>query len=80
MVQAIAIAPCRLTRPKLGRMPLMPHCADGHRIEPRVSEPRAHGASAAATTAPDPLDDPHVQYFAFQGLRAGPVNEANPFE
>jgi hypothetical protein len=42
-------------------MPAIPHDAAGQMIDPLVSDPRAQGASAAATIAPDPLDDPHVQ-------------------
>jgi hypothetical protein len=80
IVHAIAIAPCRLTRPKLGRIPEIPHHDEGQIIEPRVSDPIAHGAIADATIAPDPLDDPHVQYFVFQGFLHGPVNEASPAE
>src|SRR5271170_2813219 len=80
IVHAIAIAPCRLTRPKLGRIPEIPHHDIGQIIEPRVSEPIAQGASAADTIAPEPLDDPHVQYFIFQGFLHGPVNDAFPAE
>ena len=69
---AIAMAPCRLTRPKLGRSPERPHHAEGQIVEPRVSEPSAHGASAAETTVPDPLDEPQVQYFMFQGFFDAP--------
>ena len=57
MDQAMAMAPYLLTRPKLGRMPEMPHQDVGQMIEPRVSEPRAQGASPAATMAPDPLEE-----------------------
>src|SRR5271170_5094323 len=73
---AIAIAPYRLTRPKLGRSAAIPHHAPGQIVEPRVSEPSAHGASAAETTAPDPLDEPHVQYFMFHGFFDAPWSEA----
>ena len=48
-------------------------------IEPRVSDPSAHGAKPAATTAPEPLDDPHVQQSVFHGFLHGPVSEALPF-
>jgi hypothetical protein len=61
-------------------MPDMPHHDVGQMMEPRVSEPIAHGASPAATTAPEPLDDPHVQHSVFHGLRAAPANEAKPLE
>src|SRR5271170_4184019 len=80
IVHAIAIAPCRLTRPKLGRIPEIPHHDVGHIIEPRVSDPIAQGARAADTIAPEPLDDPHVQYFVFHGFLQAPVNEASPAE
>src|SRR5215469_10992644 len=80
MVHAIAIAPNRLTRPKLGRMPERPHQEVGQMMEPRVSEPMAQGARPADTTAPEPLDEPQVQHSGFQGLRHGPVSEAKPFE
>jgi hypothetical protein len=73
---AIAIAPCRLTRPKLGRIAEIPHHAPGQIVDPRVSDPIAHGASAAETTAPDPLDDPHVQRSVSHGFLVGPVSEA----
>src|SRR5258708_4856809 len=77
---AMVIAPYRLTRPKLGRKPETPHQVVGHMMDPRVSDPMAHGARPADTTAPDPLDEPQVQQSGFQGFRAGPVKEANPFE
>src|SRR5271170_3123951 len=80
IVHAIAIAPCRLTRPKLGRIPEIPHHDEGRIIEPRVSEPIAQGAIAEATIAPEPLDDPQVQYFVFHGFLHGPVNDAFPAE
>ena len=47
-------------------------------MEPRVSLPIAQGAMPAETTAPEPLEDPHVQHSGFHGLRAGPVSEALP--
>src|SRR5438270_5339463 len=80
MVHAIAIAPCLLTRPKLGRIPETPHQDDGQIMEPRVSDPSAHAANPAATTAPDPLDEPHVQHSVFHGFLQGPVKEAEPPE
>ena len=60
MDHAMAIAPKRLTRPKLGLMPETPHHAEGQIMDPRVSEPSAQGASPAATIAPEPLDEPQV--------------------
>src|SRR5580698_155781 len=80
MVHAMDMAPWRLTRPKLGRMPEMPHHEVGQMMEPRVSDPMAHGARPAATIAPEPLEDPQVQHSVFQGLRAAPVRAAKPLE
>ncbi len=74
------MTPARLTRPKLGRIPEIPHHVVGQMIEPRVSDPMAHGARPADTTAPEPLEEPHVQHSVFHGFRDGPVSEAKPFE
>ena len=70
------MAPPRPTRPKVGRKPETPQNADGQTIEPQVSVPMAKAASAAATIAPEPLDDPQVQQLVFQGFFAAPVAEA----
>ena len=78
--QESAIAPCRDTRPNVGRSPETPQNDDGQRIDPQVSEPMANGTSAAATAAPAPDDEPHVQRSRFQGLWAAPVSDASPFE
>src|SRR2546425_7308190 len=75
-----AIAPCRDTRPNVGRSPETPQKEDGQRIDPQVSEPMANGTSADATAAPAPDDEPHVQRSRFQGLWAAPVSDASPFE
>ena len=72
------MAPCRLTRPKLGRIPETPHHAVGQMMDPRVSEPIEKAARPAATTAPEPLEEPQVQQSGCQGFRAGPVREAAP--
>src|SRR6185437_1742061 len=80
MDHAIAIAPCVLTRPNVGRIPEMPHQVVGQMMEPRVSLPMAQGTIPAETTAPEPLEEPQVQHSGFQGLRAGPVREALPLE
>ena len=54
------MAPYRLTRPYVGRKPLIPQNAEGQMIDPQVSVPMAKAASPAATIAPEPDDDPHV--------------------
>jgi hypothetical protein len=60
--------PARLTRPYVGFRPTVPHHAEGMRMEPPVSVPRAAKQSPAATATPDPLDEPPVLLAAFQGL------------
>src|SRR5918911_1234063 len=77
IVHDSAIAPCRLTRPYVGRSPLTAHAVDGNTIEPHVSLPIANGTSAAPTAAPGPLDEPPDQYSRFHGVRPGPVNDAS---
>ena len=71
-----AIAPCRLTRPYVGRSPVTPQKAAGVPIEPDVSEPMAHGTRPAATAEPDPLEEPPDQRSMFQGFRPGPCSDA----
>ena len=71
-VQHSAIAPCRLTRPYVGRKPVTPQKDAGVRIEPEVSEPIANGTSPAATAAPGPLDDPPLQNCVFHGVSPAP--------
>src|SRR5579884_2826273 len=72
-----AMAPWRLTRPKVGRKPDTPQNAEGQIIDPHVSVPMAKAASPAATIAPEPLEEPQVQQRWFQGFFVGPVREAD---
>src|SRR5262245_57541380 len=76
IVQLRAMAPCRLTRPYVGRSPGRPRNPDGARMEPAVRDPMARGTRPAATAAPEPLDDPPHHDFLSHGFRPGPVNEA----
>ena len=73
------MAPYRLTRPYVGRKPLMPQKAEGQMIEPQVSVPMANAARPAATIAPEPDDDPHVQHFVSHGFFAAPCKEADAY-
>ena len=75
-VHESAIAPCRDTRPYVGRTPVMPQYADGVPIEPDVSLPSAYGTRPPATAAADPLDDPPDQRSVFQGFKPGPCSDA----
>src|SRR5206468_2251287 len=60
-VQQSAIAPCRLTRPYVGRRPESPQFVDGVMMEPEVSEPMAKATRPAAVEAPAPLELPPLQ-------------------
>jgi len=75
-VHESAIAPCRLTRPYVGRSPVTPQNAAGVPMEPEVSEPMAHGTRPAATALPDPLDEPPDQRSVFHGFFPGPCSDA----
>ncbi len=59
------------TRPRDGLSPKVPHHADGIRIEPPPSEPRAIGQSPAASAAAAPPDDPPGERSGFHGFRPG---------
>ena len=78
IVQLSAIAPYRLTRPKVGRSPVTPFLVDGEMIEPRVSVPIANATSPAAVADPGPADDPLAPCPGFHGLRARPPNHRSP--
>ena len=67
-----AIHPARLTRPKVGRRPVVPQRWLGEVIEPSVSVPIAKAQSAAAVALADPALDPLEPSFRFQGLRVTP--------
>ena len=75
-VHESAIAPCRETRPYVGRSPVTPQYADGGPIEPDVSDPRANGTRPAPTADAEPLDEPPDQRPRSHGLRPGPCSEA----
>lgn len=68
-VQESEVTPVLATRPRVGFSPVVPHQADGMRIDPPVSEPSASGSSRDASAAPDPVDEPPVQRPASHGLR-----------
>src|SRR5690606_9652191 len=73
-----AMAPCLLTRPKLGRRPVVPHTVDGETMDPRVSEPMANGRAPAATAAALPADEPLEPPRVSQGLRVMPPYHTSP--
>src|SRR5205823_14757474 len=59
-------------RPYVVFRPTVPQQADGTRIEPPVSEPRATSASPEATATADPLDDPPGMRSGSRGLTGVP--------
>ncbi len=72
MVQASGTTLWLLTRPMVGRIPTMPLTADGRRIEPPVSVPRAPRHVRAATATPEPPLEPAGKRSGFHGLRQVP--------
>src|SRR5260221_998158 len=78
IVQLNAMAPARLTRPKLGRRPVTPQRSLGDTIEPSVSDPMPNGINPAAVAAHEPADEPLEPCSRFQGLRVLPPNQTSP--
>ena len=66
------LIPARLTRPKVGFSPTMPHTDAGQRIEPPVSVPGASATIPAATAAPEPPLEPPGTRVGSCGLRQVP--------
>jgi hypothetical protein len=69
MVGLREAAPCRLTRPNVGRSPLTPQKAAGYWIEPQVSDASVKGSSPAATAVAEPLEEPPDHRETSQGVR-----------
>jgi len=76
--QQSAIAPARLTRPKVGRRPVVPQRCEGEVIEPSVSVPIANAQSPATVAEAEPALEPLEPSFRFQGLRVLPANQMSP--
>src|SRR5215472_12096322 len=76
-VQESAMAPCRLTKPYVGRSAVTPQKAAGVTMDPEVSDPIANGTRPAATAAPEPLEDPPDHRLRSQGFSPGPVSDAD---
>src|SRR5579859_2396105 len=72
--------PARLVRPRVGLMPTRLFAAEGQRIEPSVSVPRAAGARLAATAIAEPELDPQGVRSRAYGLRAWPPRPLQPLE
>src|SRR5690349_23672792 len=68
----------RLTRPTVGFSPTIPLIEAGQVTDPSVSVPIAYSTIPAATTAPLPLELPHVLRSSAQGLRVCPPTALHP--
>jgi len=58
MVQVSAMAPWRLTRPKVGRTPATPQRVLGATMEPSVSVPMEKSHQSGGVAEAEPADDP----------------------
>ncbi len=77
-LQQTGMTPCRLTRPKVGRKPVMPQVRDGPRIEPVVSVPIEKPTSPAAVAAPGPADEPPEPSSVFHGFFVWMPSQESP--
>ena len=78
MDQLRAMAPFRLTLPKVGRKPVTPQTVQGDTIEPHVSVPIAKGTNPAETDAADPAEDPLEPFVISHGFRVFPPYHRSP--
>ncbi len=70
--------PARLTRPKVGRSPVVPQRALGETIEPSVSVPIEKPNRPAAVPEPEPAEEPLDPSMRFQGFRVTPPCQMSP--
>src|SRR5262249_31013797 len=68
MLQARAMHPARLTRPKVGRSEELPHTRPGETMLPSVSLPRENPTSPAAVAQAGPAEEPLEPALGSQGL------------
>src|SRR5687767_7093461 len=78
MLQLSAMAPVRLTRPKVGRKPVTPHRVEGETIEPSVSVPIANATSPEPVAEADPAEEPLDPCARFQGFLVTPPYQMSP--
>jgi hypothetical protein len=78
MLQASAIAPCRLMRPKVGRSPVAPQRVQGETMLPQVSDPSAKPTSPAAVADAEPAEEPLDPCSRFHGFFVVPPNQTSP--
>jgi hypothetical protein len=70
--------PCRLTRPKVGRSPVVPHSRHGQTRLPCVSLPKVKPTSPAAVALAEPADEPLDPRWVNQGFFVWPLNHWSP--
>ena len=73
-----AIAPARLTRPKVGRSPEAPQRVEGETIEPSVSLPIVNPTSPATTAEAEPAEEPLDPCSRFHGFFVCPPYQRSP--
>src|SRR5580765_174746 len=78
MLHDSAMQPWRLTRPNVGRSPVVPHTRHGDTMLPSVSEPSVKPTRPAAVADAGPADEPLDPAFGFHGLRVMPPNQRSP--
>ena len=66
------MAPRRETRPKVGRMPVVPQRFEGETIEPSVSVPMEKPTNPAAVADAEPAEEPEEPSSGFHGFRDVP--------
>ena len=76
--QQSCMQPCRLTRPKVGRIPTVPLRLEGPMMLPAVSVAMEKPTRPAAVADPDPDDDPAAPSLGFHGHRVSPRNQGSP--
>src|SRR6516164_6705938 len=68
MDQLRAMAPVRLTRPKVERRPVTRQTVQGDQIDPYVSVPMANATRPADVAEAGPAEEPLLPSLVFQGL------------
>src|SRR5262245_62499552 len=71
---ASTIPPERLTRPKVGRNALKPHCVAGETIDPDVSVPMPNATHPPAVADAGPAEEPLDCCIVFHGFFVEPRN------
>src|SRR5205823_4480384 len=68
MLHDSAMHPARLTRPNVGRSPVVPQTRQGETMLPSVSLPSEKPTSPAAVALAEPADEPDEPILGFQGF------------